>query len=100
LCSLLLDSCAARTGFSATLCQRKRAISPIRFLQASSLTDMKSVIYYVFSGAVMFAPYLANQLQNAFRSFGGAVAVPQTVVQSIQPVVPPAPVLVRGTAVG
>jgi hypothetical protein len=70
------------------------------FAGTVSLTDMKSVIYYVFSGAVMFAPYLANQLQSAFSSFGGAVAVPQTVVQAIQPVVPAAPVLVRGNAVG
>jgi hypothetical protein len=54
--------------------------------------------YYFLYAA--FAPYLANQLQSAFSSFGGAVAVPQTVVQTIQPVVPPAPVLVRGNAVG
>jgi hypothetical protein len=70
------------------------------FAGTVNLTDMKSVIYYVFSGAVMFAPYLANQLQSAFSSFGGAVAVPQTLVQAIQPVVPAAPVLVRGNAVG
>jgi hypothetical protein len=31
--------------------------------------DMKSVIYYLFSGAVMFAPYLANQLREAFTAF-------------------------------
>jgi hypothetical protein len=66
------------------------------FAGTVSLTDMKSVIYYVFSGAVMFAPYLANQLQSAFSSF----AVPQTVVQAVQPVVQAAPVLVRGNAVG
>ena len=70
------------------------------FAGTVSLTDMKSVIYYVFSGAVMIAPYSANQLQSAFSSFGGAVAVPQTVVQAIQPVVQPAPVLVRVNAVG
>jgi hypothetical protein len=58
---------------------------------------MKSVLYYLFSGAVMFAPYLANQLQSAFSSFGAA---PQGVVQPVQPAAPPAPVLVRGSAVG
>jgi hypothetical protein len=31
--------------------------------------DMKSVIYYLFSGAVMFAPCLANQLREAFTAF-------------------------------
>ena len=70
------------------------------FAGTVNLTDMKSVIYYLCSGAVMFAPYLANQVRSAFSSFGGAVAVPQTVVQTIQPVAPPAPVLVRGNAVG
>ena len=69
------------------------------FAGTVNLADMKSVIYYLFSGAVMFAPYLANQLQSAFSSFGGAV-VPQTIVQAIQPVVQPSPVLVRGNAVG
>ena len=70
------------------------------FAGTVNLADMKSVIYYLFSGAVMFAPYLANQLQSAFSSFGGAIAVPQTVVQAIQPIAPAAPVLVRGNAVG
>jgi len=65
-----------------------------------NLTDMKSVIYYLFSGAVMFAPYLANQLQSAFSSLGAVGAAAQTVVQAVQPAAAPAPVLVRGTAVG
>jgi hypothetical protein len=37
------------------------------FAGTVSLTDMRSVIYYLFSGAVMFAPYLANQLQSLKR---------------------------------
>ncbi len=65
------------------------------------LEDMKSVIYYLFSGAVMFAPYLANQLQNAFSSFGAA---PQTVTQMVAqaPQAAPqlAPTLVRQVGVG
>jgi hypothetical protein len=32
--------------------------------------QMKSVFYYLASGAVMFAPYLANQMQSAFSAFG------------------------------
>ena len=56
--------------------------------------DMKSVIYYLFSGAVMFAPYLANQLRDAFTSF----AAPQTAAAPAQ--APPTPVLVRGVGVG
>lgn len=32
--------------------------------------DMRAVIYYLFSGAVVFAPYLANQLREAFTAFG------------------------------
>ena len=52
------------------------------------LEDMKSVIYYLFSGAVMFAPYLANQLRDALGSFG---AVPQSVVQPAQALAQPAP---------
>jgi hypothetical protein len=34
---------------------------------------MSPVIYYLFSGAVMFAPYLANQLRDAFTSLGSSV---------------------------
>lgn len=65
------------------------------FAGTVDLPDMKSVIYYLFSGAVMLALYLANQLQRAFSSFG---AVPQGVVQLVRPAA--APVLVRGSAVG
>jgi hypothetical protein len=61
------------------------------------LEDMKSVIYYLFSGAVMFAPYLANQLRDAFTSFG---APPQVVGQATQAPTMPAQVLVRGIGVG
>ena len=32
-------------------------------------------------GAVIFAPYLADQLENVFSSFGAVEAAPQTVVQ-------------------
>jgi hypothetical protein len=69
---------------------------------------MKGVVYYLFSGAVMFAPYLANQLQTAFSSFAAA---PQAAASSIpaaaaaamptQSVAAPAvAALVRGVAVG
>jgi len=61
------------------------------------LEDMKSVIYYLFSGAVMFAPYLANQLRDAFTSFG---ATPQIVGQAAPAVAQPVPVLMRGIGVG
>jgi len=67
------------------------------FAGTMHLEDMKSVIYYLFSGAVMFAPYLANQLREAFTSFGAA---PQVVGQAAQAPAPPAPVLVRGVGVG
>ena len=60
-----------------------------------SLNDMKSVIYYLFSGAVMFAPYLANQLSGAFTSFGAA---PKSVLAPAP--AQTAPVLVRGIGVG
>lgn len=61
------------------------------------VSDMKSVIYYVFSGAVMFAPYLANQLRDAFTSFGAA---PQSSAPPVPAQTPAAPVLVRGIGVG
>lgn len=69
---------------------------------------MKGVIYYLFSGAVMFAPYLANQLQNAFSSFAGAPtaatsATPAATVAIVpaQNVAAPAvAALVRAIAVG
>ncbi len=63
----------------------------------TELADMKSVVYYLFSGAVMFAPYLANQLRDAFSSFG---ASPQSSVSSTPAQTVAAPVLVRGIGVG
>lgn len=63
------------------------------------LADMKSVIYYLLSGAVMFAPYLANQLQSAFTSFG-ATSQSSTVPAPAQVPTPTAPVLVCGIGVG
>jgi hypothetical protein len=68
------------------------------FAGTVSLTDMRSVIYYLFSGSVMFAPYLAKQLQSA-RFVGAVAAAPQT-VQIVQPAATPALVLVRSSAVG
>ena len=59
------------------------------------MSSMKSVIYYLFSGAVMFAPYLANQLRDAFTSFGAA---PKSV--SAPAPAPTTPTLVRGMGVG
>jgi hypothetical protein len=70
------------------------------FAGTVSVTDMRSVIYYIFSGAVMFAPYLANQLRDAFSSFGAVRAAPQTIVQTAQPAASPVPMLTRGTGVG
>jgi hypothetical protein len=68
------------------------------------IEDMKGVISYLFSGAVMFAPYLANQLQTAFSSFFSGVpqAAAAPVVQGTlgTPPAQPAPVVVRGVAVG
>jgi hypothetical protein len=64
------------------------------------LEDMKSVIYYLFSGAVMFAPYLANQLQNAFSSFAAPQAPSQIVPTLTQPVVQPSSLVMRGVGVG
>ena len=62
---------------------------------ATLLNNMKSVIYYLFSGAVMFAPYLANQLRDAFSSFGAA---PKSV--SAPAPAQSTPMLVRGISVG
>jgi hypothetical protein len=31
--------------------------------------NVKPIVYFLFSGATMFAPYLANQLQSAFSAF-------------------------------
>lgn len=63
--------------------------------------DMKSVIYYLFSGAVMFAPYLANQLQSAFTSFGSPSPTPtQTTVSSTPLPAQAAAVIMRGIGVG
>jgi hypothetical protein len=65
------------------------------------LEDMRSVIYYLFSGAVMFAPYLANQLQNAFSSFATAPQAPAQIVPiPTQPMVQPSPLVMRGVGVG
>jgi hypothetical protein len=65
------------------------------------LEDMRSVIYYLFSGAVMFAPYLANQLQNAFSSFAAAPQAPARVVPiPTQPMVQPSPLMMGGVGVG
>lgn len=67
------------------------------FAGTVNLSDMKSVIYYLFSGSVMFAPYLANQLSAAFSSFGAAPQAVQSAAQPMaQPAPQPAPVLVRG----
>lgn len=65
------------------------------------LEDMKSVIYYLFSGAVMFAPYLANQLRDAFSSLGAAPqAVTQPVAQVPQALPQLVPTLARQVGVG
>jgi hypothetical protein len=39
------------------------------FAHELETTNVKPVVYFLFSGATMFAPYLANQLQSAFSAF-------------------------------
>jgi hypothetical protein len=72
------------------------------FAGTVSLSDMKSVIYYLFSGAVMFAPYLANQLREALSSFSAAPQIQpvQPVSKVAEPVAVAAPVIGGGIAVG
>ncbi len=42
--------------------------------------SMKAVLYYLVSGAVLFAPYLANQLRETFTS----LTAPQPAAQPVQ----------------
>jgi hypothetical protein len=71
------------------------------FAGSVRLEDMRSVIYYLFSGAVMFAPYLANQLREAFTSFGAAPqAGTQTPPIATQTVVQAPPFVMHGSGVG
>jgi hypothetical protein len=39
------------------------------FTAQLNTVNVKPIVYFLFSGATMFAPYLANQLQSAFSSF-------------------------------
>jgi hypothetical protein len=39
------------------------------FASKLETTNVKPIVYFLFSGATMFAPYLANQLQSAFSAF-------------------------------
>jgi len=66
------------------------------FAGTVKLDEMKSVIYYLFSGAVMFAPYLANQLREGLTSFGKAPNLGQAAQVAAQP----AAVIARGAGVG
>ena len=51
------------------------------FAGTQSSFDMNKVISYLFSGAVLFAPYLVNQLREAFTAF----ANPQSGIQQVIP---------------
>lgn len=67
--------------------------------------DIKSILGFLFGGATLFAPYLANQLTTAFGAFTGSVqqaSTPspvgggqptpaQVIVQAPQPQLPSAP---------
>jgi hypothetical protein len=70
------------------------------FASTVSREDMRSVIYYLFSGVVMFAPYLANQLWDAFTSLGSSAQPTTQVVQPAQATTAPVVPIARGVCVG
>ena len=55
-----------------------------RFFRPSAMMDSKNLLAFLFGGATMFAPYMANQLSSAFSTYTAPQPPPPAPV-------PPAP---------